>query len=55
MLFPPLEERREGVVTMAIGDGGNEAGLGSLYDQIVETIPNGEVIASATVAEHVIV
>jgi hypothetical protein len=42
--------------TIGIGDGGNEIGMGSLPQHIVETeIPNGPVIAATTPADHLIV
>src|SRR6202048_1494529 len=43
-------------ITIGIGDGGNEIGMGSLPQNIVETeIPNGRVIAATTPADHLIV
>jgi hypothetical protein len=42
--------------TIGIGDGGNEIGMGSLPQNMVETeIPNGRVIAATTPADHLIV
>jgi len=41
--------------SFAIGDGGNEAGLGSLYELIAQHIPNGPLIASTTCAAHTLV
>jgi hypothetical protein len=41
--------------SFAIGDGGNEAGLGSLYDLIAQHIPNGPLIASTTAATNTLV
>ena len=42
--------------TIGIGDGGNEIGMGSLPQNIVETeIPNGRLIAATTPADHLIV
>ena len=42
------------VSTVAIGDGGNELGMGKVYDQVVKHIPLGETIANATPADFVI-
>lgn len=43
-------------VTIAIGDGGNEIGMGSLPRHIIdEDIPNGPLIAATTPADHLIV
>ena len=44
-----------GVPTIAVGDGGNELGMGSLGDLTREHIPNGEVIACVTKADILIV
>ena len=42
--------------TIGIGDGGNEIGMGSLPQNIVETeIPNGRMIAATTPADYLIV
>jgi D-glutamate cyclase len=42
--------------TIAIGDGGNEIGMGSLpHDVIAQSIDHGEVIACVTPAQHLIV
>lgn len=41
--------------SFAIGDGGNEAGLGSMHTEITQFIPNGQLIASTTTADHVLV
>ena len=40
--------------TIAIGDGGNELGLGSLRDQLKGHIPHGDLIFCATAADYVI-
>ncbi|GHU32132.1 hypothetical protein AGMMS50256_21730 [Betaproteobacteria bacterium] len=40
--------------TLAIGDGGNELGLGSLRDDLSGQVEHGETIFSATAADHVI-
>lgn len=37
-----------------IGDGGNEAGMGLVFDAIRKNIPNGEKIACATAAGHLV-
>lgn len=43
-------------VTIGIGDGGNEIGMGSLPVEIVrEDIPNGPLIAAQTATDHLIV
>jgi hypothetical protein len=42
------------IVTVAIGDGGNEIGMGNIYDSIVKSIPNGEKIASIVETDYLI-
>lgn len=41
--------------TVAIGDGGNEVGMGTLRERVVAAVPHGEVVASVVPADHVIV
>jgi len=41
----------QGQATIAIGDGGNELGLGSMHAQICETIPRGEQIGCVVPAD----
>ncbi len=41
-------------LTLAIGDGGNELGMGSLRDSLKDRISQGELIFCATPADHVI-
>ena len=40
--------------TTAIGDGGNEMGLGSFHDKIAASVPMGQLIATITPADYVI-
>jgi|EP00505_MAST-04D_sp_SCG-Rhode-Island_P001771 hypothetical protein len=42
-------------VTSAIGDGGNEMGMAGARDEILANIPKGELIASASFADHLLV
>ncbi|KIL32856.1 DUF4392 domain-containing protein [Bacillus subtilis] len=42
------EARNVGIPTIAVGDGGNEIGMGSVKDAVKEHVPHGEIIASAT-------
>ena len=51
LLTPP---RHRNYTTVAIGDGGNELGLGSLRDKLSGQINHGELIFSVTTADHVI-
>lgn len=40
------EANRRGIVTVGIGDGGNELGLGRLGEMIARTVPHGERVAT---------
>lgn len=51
-LLDPPEPRK--FTTLAIGDGGNELGLGALRAQLGGRITHGELIFSATVADFVV-
>jgi len=43
-----------GIVTVGIGDGGNEIGMGRVFDQVVSHIPNGATIASTVATDFLI-
>eukprot|EP01004_Peranema_trichophorum_P006663 NODE_5479_length_1009_cov_44.620767_g4908_i0.p1 GENE.NODE_5479_length_1009_cov_44.620767_g4908_i0~~NODE_5479_length_1009_cov_44.620767_g4908_i0.p1 ORF type:complete len:325 (+),score=65.73 NODE_5479_length_1009_cov_44.620767_g4908_i0:57-977(+) len=43
-----LEANARGILTTGIGDGGNELGMGKVYDKVVLNIKHGDVIACAT-------
>ena len=50
----PIEQR--GVVTIGIGDGGNEIGMGKIpHETIVKNIPNGDLIHCVVPTDHLIV
>lgn len=51
-LMPPAARRRH--ATIAIGDGGNELGLGALREPLQDRIAHGTLIFCATPADHVI-
>ncbi|GHU17948.1 hypothetical protein FACS189475_02610 [Betaproteobacteria bacterium] len=51
LLSPP---GKRSYTTLAIGDGGNELGLGSLRGALSGQVEHGETIFSATAADHVI-
>ena len=38
------EKRIAGILTIAIGDGGNELGMGKVHEEIITTIPEGDLI-----------
>lgn len=44
-----------GMVTIAIGDGGNELGMGKVRELIVKSVDMGETIAAVTNADYIIV
>ena len=41
-----------GWVTLAVGDGGNELGMGSLRDSLMDEVPQGRLIFCASPADH---
>ncbi len=45
------EAKAYGAVTVCIGDGGNEMGMGSFHDEIVAHVPCGETICAAGCAD----
>ncbi len=50
------DEDQDTVVTVGIGDGGNEIGMGKLpWDTIRRNIPNGELVACRVPTDHLIV
>ena len=50
-----LNAHSEGIITIGIGDGGNEIGMGKVYNSVVAHIPNGKTIASTVSTDHLIV
>jgi len=49
---PLVEEaRRRGILTIGIGDHGNEIGFGSIYDTVVKSVPKGETLAATTATD----
>tara|TARA_R110002072_G_scaffold1109_2_gene9250 strand:- start:478 stop:1104 length:627 start_codon:yes stop_codon:yes gene_type:complete len=50
-----LAARARGLVTIGIGDGGNEAGLAGIRDQVSAALELGSEIATVVPADHVVV
>jgi hypothetical protein len=48
-------QRRSGTVTIGVGDGGNEIGMGRVRARVVRDVPNGAKIASVVRTDHLIV
>jgi hypothetical protein len=44
-----------GVLTIGIGDGGNEVGLGNIHDQVAEIVPGGDKIGAATKCDILVI
>lgn len=42
------------VKTISVGDGGNEIGMGNLYDLVVKHVPRGEIICCRVECDHLI-
>lgn len=51
VLFGPL---RGSVKRISIGDGGNEIGMGNLYDMVCKHVPRGEIICSRSECDQLI-
>lgn len=49
-----IAARNQGIPTSAIGDGGNEIGMGNIYDYVKARVPFGEIIASKTCVDYLI-
>ena len=46
---PIVEQANErGILTIGVGDHGNEIGFGAIYDTVVDLIPKGEILAATT-------
>lgn len=45
----------DSIVTIGIGDGGNEVGMGSVREEIIRHIPHGDVIATIVAADLLVV
>ena len=51
---PLVEEAtRRGILTIGIGDHGNEIGFGAIYDTVVDLIPKGDVMGATTATDIV--
>jgi len=48
------EGRRRGIITIGIGDGGNEIGMGKIKQYVVENIPKGNMISASFSTDHLI-
>lgn len=54
--FRPIDILPYGIPTIAIGDGGNEIGMGKIpHETIVKNIPNGDLIHCRVPADYLIV
>ena len=42
------ESRKEGILTIGIGDGGNEIGMGNIYDTVRKVVPYGDLCKCPT-------
>jgi len=49
-----LAARERGIPTVAVGDGGNEAGMGSVAERVHGAVPHGPRIASVVPSDHLI-
>lgn len=49
------EAAARGIVTVGIGDGGNELGMGNATEAIVRYLKNGDIVAPVTKVDHLVV
>lgn len=49
------EARRQGILTIGIGDGGNEVGMGSILDDIIRVVPTGDIIGTPVETDLLVV
>ena len=49
------EAERRGVLTIGLGDGGNEVGMGRILDAVIDVVPTGKVIGAAVPAQVLVV
>ncbi|MDX3806572.1 MAG: DUF4392 domain-containing protein [Bosea sp. (in: a-proteobacteria)] len=49
------EARRQGILTIGIGDGGNEVGMGNILNEVERIIPTGKVIGSSVETDLLVV
>lgn len=49
------ESKQRGITTVAIGDGGNEMGMGKVKSVIAQLVPEGERITAVTEADYLII
>ncbi|HYE81290.1 MAG TPA: DUF4392 domain-containing protein [Clostridia bacterium] len=48
------EAKKQGAVTIAVGDGGNETGMGKISSYIIDSLHNGKKICAANAADYLI-
>lgn len=49
------EARRRGILTIGIGDGGNEVGMGCILDAVLDVVPTGKIIGTRVVTDILVV
>jgi hypothetical protein len=50
-----LDARARRIATVAIGDGGNEIGMGNVQERVYADVPNGKTIACVVECDHLVV
>jgi len=50
-----IEAKKRGIVTIAVGDGGNEMGMGKIKEIINKLVTNGEKISAVTESDYLII
>jgi len=49
------EARKRGILTIGIGDGGNEVGMGNILDDVIRVVPTGNVIGTSVETDLLVV
>ena len=49
------EANNRGVITIAVGDGGNEVGMGKIRTYVIDSVYNGEKICAAVITDFLII
>ena len=50
-----IEAKKRGIITIAVGDGGNEMGMGKIKEIIKKLVNNGDKISAVTEADYLII
>lgn len=54
VLFSVAKQQAIGATTISIGDGGNEIGMGNIYEFVKRHVPRGETIGCRVTTDHLL-